>query len=411
MAVRFGSIARGEAVAAGMRLVRDVLQVVIPGGGFYAYAQLLDRANWGRGSQRAALLGVGAALLLILVTRRIRPLSSKRLVPVFAIAVLILVGLSVTRALGSLGGLSPTVDIGTTTVASVELWLAGENPYTEQIDPAGERVNPGGRGLGFFGGFKYGPVMTLAYLPGVWLAGSDGYLVTNLVLLLLTAAVAGYWAGGAGVTAGLGAAALVLLPSFVRNELFGVGVNDLVPVVLGTLALALRSRGRVVGPGVLMGLSIAAKPLPGAVFALVMLGMRGCRWRCAGATALTAMLAYLPAVVRSPQELLAGLVMFNLARPADSTSLVFGASELVQRLAGIAAMLGAAVLATAGGWRWADREPSRVASVAAGAVAVLLVGSGHIHRNYLLWLVPLVAVALAANMMRTSARERSSSTS
>src|SRR5262249_8479281 len=122
----------------------------------------------------------------------------------------------------------------------------------------------------------YGPFLSTFGEP-------RGLYVANGVLLALATILAALAAARASASriGALAAMFCVLFPSFTYFELFSQGVNDLLPTVLLLVALLashsskgpLRSdRARAAVTGLALGLSLAAKPLPGALFLLLLPG-------------------------------------------------------------------------------------------------------------------------------------------
>ena len=376
----------------------SVFHALYPVAAFWLFSVAVFMADRGDALERIAMIVVGVTALFLL---RARVPTTKALVVTLGIVVALLCVLRFAQVLEAVQeGRAPDVDIATTTIQSVELQRAGGNPYTAFIDPIGYQVDPDGTGLRYFGGFKYGPAMTWIYTPGVVARGAAGFYITNFVLLVIAAAAAGWWASRAGRAAALGAAALTLAPGLWHHDLFSKGSNDIAPVAVGLVAFALRGNGFALPAAVALGLSFGMKPLPALLFAAPVILMGDKRWRVTLLSGLTAFLCYLPALVRSPQELIAGLVMFNAARPPDDTSLLEGAPQplvLVVVAMSLVAGIGLPALWDALRNRWSARW---AALVTCAAMAVSFVGSRQVHRNYLVWLVPVMAVGLAATIWR-----------
>ncbi|MGH2754393.1 MAG: glycosyltransferase 87 family protein [Actinomycetota bacterium] len=290
----------------------------------------------------------------------------------------------------------PTIDIGQTTIAAVDAYAEGRNPYTEPIDGAGRLVDPDGRGLRYFGGFKYGPAMTWLFVPAVRNWGANGLFVMNWLGLAVTAAAAAAWTfGAAGRTAAAGAAVLVLVPRFLDAELFTAGVTDLVPVALAIGALALGARRQEVAAGALLGLSIATKLLPGLLFAVALLAAGRQRARMALAMVVTAIVPFVPFLIDSPRELVANLVIFNLERPFTDTSALHGFPSPVAGITSVLCFMLSLVLLLSLKRRGDLREVKMVAATITVALGIFLFGGKAINRNYFFWVLPVAATAVA----------------
>lgn len=387
-----------SAASTPLRAGRSVFHALFPLAAFWLFTVGVFMADREDALERIAMIVVGVIGLFLLSARV--PIT-KILLVTLGIALALLSVLRFAQVLEAVQeGRAPDIDIATTTIDSVELQRQGENPYTTLIDPIGYQVDPDGTGLRFFGGFKYGPAMTWIYTPGVLARGEGGFYITNFALLMLTAGAAAWWASRHGRAAALGAAALTLAPGLWHHDLFSKGSNDIAPVALAMLAFAFRAHGLAIAAAVALGLSFGTKPLPALLFALPLILMGDRRWRVALVAGATTLLCYLPALIRSPQELIAGLVMFNAARPPDNTSILEGAPQplvLVAVAVSLVAGLALPALWDALQSRWSPRWAALIASA---ALAVSFVGSRQVHRNYLVWLVPPMAVALAATIWR-----------
>ena len=381
------------------RTGHSVFHALFPIAAFWLFTVGVFMADRGDALERIAMIAVGVIGLFLLSARV--PIT-KVLLVTLGVVVALLSMLRFAQVLEAVQeGRVPDIDIATTTIDSVELQQQGENPYTTLIDPIGHQVDPTGTGLRFFGGFKYGPAMTWVYTPGVLARGAGGFYITNFALLMLTAGAAAWWASRRGRAAALGAAALTLAPGLWHHDLFSKGSNDIAPVALAMLAFAFRAHGLAIPAAIALGLSFGTKPLPALLFALPLILMADRRWRVTLVAGVTTFLCYLPALIRSPQELIAALVMFNAARPPDNTSLLEGAPQplvLVAVAVSLVAGLALPALWDALQSRWSPRWAALVASA---ALAVSFIGSRQVHRNYLVWLVPVLAVGLAATVWGT----------
>jgi hypothetical protein len=367
-------------------------RALLPLAGFLVLAALLDLADWNEGPTRAAGLALFAAALA-LAWRRAPPAFAGPAAPLAAALAAALLRLAVEAP--------PLVrhgrpnDIGATTAAAVAARAQGRSPYATLVDPQRDLPRTGA-GLDWFMGYKYGPLVPRWYGP--FLAAFDyprGLFAANAPLLaaaaLLAAALARTAAGG-GAAAALAAAAALLWPRFPRWELFALGVNDLLPTALALAALLAAARGRALLAGAALGLSLAAKPLPGALLLLLLPGTVRLAPLAAGLA--LGLSPYVPDLLTAPRELVANLLLFNLLRPGDSTGL---AHALPPALAALPPLLGeAGALAAAVAYHRSRRTPRDLVLAAALVATLFLAGGKLIHRNYLLWWLPLAAAALGA---------------
>jgi hypothetical protein len=303
----------------------------------------------------AAILGLGALQLAFAVVRTVKP---------------------------------KVLDIAVTTVAAIIALAHGSNPYVVAVDPLAGGIADAGA----FHGYKYLPVMMAAYAPLVLAFGLRGTVITNLLLQGgVAAALRSLAARVGGRTAGLLAATLYLSLPFVAFQLFTRGVNDAVPVLalLGALLLLEERPGCA---GLLVGLSIAAKLMPGlAALACLVPAAGGRRQFTLGVAA--GLMPILPFALAAPGAFADNILLFNLFRPVDNTSWLFGLPIAVAMLARGAAM---AALTTLYVWVW-RRAPGLDQRCAAAAIAILLVFAvgPDMHHNYFLWFIPFLAVLAA----------------
>jgi hypothetical protein len=148
---------------------------------------------------------------------------------------------------------------------------------------------------------------------------------------------------------------------------------------------------------------MAAKLLPGALLLPCGFPAAGrARLHFAAGVAL-GLLPALPFLLWSPGAFIGNIVLFNLWRPADSTSWLFDAPPPVVISAHTAA--GAALIAVAlYVWR---RPPSlaRRAALSAMLMLLALLTGPSAHHNYQLWWLPLVSALLGAALMPPPAAE------
>lgn len=268
------------------------------------------------------------------------------------------------------------IDIATTTLAAIHALLHDANPYVARIDMGPETFG--------FTGYKYLPVMIGSYLPlgAVW--GERGVLVTNLMLFLGCLFLMRRLAGS-----NLAPFLFLILP-IVPEQIFAKGVTDLAAVFPLLVAIALLPRSSFLS-GLCLGLSMAAKAVPGCLFlpALIPPARQG-RYAAGIAVGLTPILPFLWS---SPRSLIDNIVLFNMSRPADQTSWLFDMPQLVANVArGILIFL--ILAASFYVWR---RSPSLAARCGIGAILTLgaiLSGPGA-HHNYQLWWLPFYAVTLS----------------
>ncbi|HUZ71867.1 MAG TPA: hypothetical protein VMU87_02670 [Stellaceae bacterium] len=281
------------------------------------------------------------------------------------------------------------LDIATTTQAAILALVHGGNPYALAIDPLAGGI--AGAGTAFHG-YKYLPVMMLVYAPLGLAFGIRGAVLTNLALQGATAATLRALAARAGgAAAGLAAALIYLSLPFPAFQLLARGVNDLGAVLPLLLALLLIER-RPGWAGALVGLSIAAKLMPGLAVLPCLLPPPGVRRRYLVGV-IAGLAPILPFVVAAPRALADNILFFNTVRPIDDTSWLLG----LPATAPVAARAVATVaLLALYAWVW-WRAPGPDGRIAAAVAAILLVFAvgPDMHHNYYLWFIPFFAVLAA----------------
>jgi hypothetical protein len=344
---------------------------------FWIAVGLIQTFNWGHGDEKAVVMLLLLMAIPALVARAERspdplPAWLHRSV---AIAAALCLALDIVYL--GLRIIHPhLIDVATTTLAAGKAILQGANPYALPLDRGPEAAG--------FTGYKYLPVMIAAYLPLGALWDARGVLVTNLVIL-----VACLWCLRRLAGSMLAPLLFLMLP-LVAEQLFAKGATDLVPVLLLLLAFLAARRGAFLA-GFCVGLSIAAKPLPGLAFLPALIPPTGRRSYALGIG--VGLMPILPFLWLSPGALIANIVTFNLSRGPDATSWLFGAPPLAAAVARAAlAILFAGALVHV--WRERPSLAARCGIGAMLALGALLSGPGA-HHNYQLWWLPFYAVTLA----------------
>jgi hypothetical protein len=358
---------------------------------FWIAVGLIQKFNWGLGIYKAVVL-----LAVLLATPFVARIVARRRAPdqqrparTLVAAVIVQLAAQSAYALWELRHPGLT-DIASTTLDAGKQLVAGTNPYAASAEASPSRTAAQAR----FAGYKYLPVMIAAYLPLGAPLGERGVVLTNLLLQLAAVALIIRLAQAmAGASAGWIAALLYLGVPLVPFELFAKGVTDLLAVVPLLLALVLLERKPALA-GFCIGLSVSAKLLPGLLLLPCCVPATArARLVYAGGIVL-GLLPMLPFLLWAPQPFIDNIFLFNLVRPADSTSWLLAAPMLAANLAeGIAV---AAYLAVAG--YVLVRPPSLGWRTGLGMVLVLaaLLSGPAAHHNYQLWWLPLMAALLGA---------------
>jgi hypothetical protein len=291
-----------------------------------------------------------------------------------------------------------------------------------------------GPGFDFMDGYKYGPLTALAYLPFAHVLQERGLFSVNfacwiaqalLLWLLARAAFPEQRAAPARTLLTyllpLALPMSLVLPRLEVHAFWGTFSlspperdtfvleltrrcsNDIIPVVLVLAAILIAARGRSRAAGVVLGLSLAAKPLPGLLLFVLLPGLEGVSARkLMSACVLTTALWYLPLLVWAPRELIANLVLFSILRPTNSSSIREYLSPAMGDLVGVLQLALVAVLA----WRFyrdrAQRDLPGLVRVSALAAIGFVALNKIVHGNYLLWIQPLLALTIAGLPFRAA---------
>jgi hypothetical protein len=380
--------------AAGMRRAAVALL-------FWVAVALLQKFNWGLGVWKALVLAalLAAVPLVVAAAERGGAAASHAAPRLLKAVALVLLLAQAGYAVAKLHHPS-LIDAATVTIAEDQDLRAGENPYASERDAEAAASTHDAR----FGGYKYLPVTLAAYLPLAAL-GPRGIVLTNLLLELAVVALI-FRLGVALASASAGWLAMLLYLSLpmVPFQLFAKGALDLVAVVPLLGALLLAERKPALG-GLCVGLSLAAKLLPGALLVPGALPCRA-RGRLSYAAGIgVGLLPVLPFALWGVAAFLDNIVLFNLVRPIDSTSWlgVFPGARPIATAVMAALYLAALAIA------WL-RPPATLAQRAGIAVALILaslLAAPAVHHNYQLWWLPLAAAligaALAPRRLPTSA--------
>jgi hypothetical protein len=355
---------------------------------FWLAVALLQKFNWQLGVYTAlVLLALLAAVPFVVAQARRHGDAvldqAPRLLKAAALALLLVhVGYAVTKLRHP-----SLIDAATITIAEGQALRAGSNPYESRLDAEAEAATHDAR----FAGFKYLPVTIAAYLPLGGTLGPRGIVLTNLMLQLAVAALI-FRLGAAMASASAGWLAVLLYLSLpvVPFQLFAKGALDLVAVVPLVAALLLVERNAALA-GLCVGLSLAAKLLPGALVAPCVLPSRPRDRLLYAAGIAVGLLPVVPFAIWSPGALFDNIVLFNVIRPADSTSWLVAAPSARPAMAAAMALLYLAAAADI----WL-RPPAlaRRCGVAVALILASLIAAPAVHHNYQLWWLPLACALL-----------------
>ncbi len=350
---------------------------------------LVQTLNWGAGAGKALALLALLIGALWLALREVRPhqADDKPARALTALAGLLLLAQLVYFGLRFAH--PHLIDMATTTLDAGNALIQGRNPYTMPIDTeaAGLGASPE------FQGYKYLPLMPAVYLPLGLVFGARGLLATNLLLLLATLGLMQRLCrDAASPRAGLIACLLYLSIPLAAQQVLVKGSTDLVAVTPLLLGFVLMER-RPGWAGFCVGLSIAAKLFPGALFlpCLLPAGWPGKRRYVLGIA--LGLLPIVPYALASPAALYDNIVLFNAIRAPDSTSWLASAPDAAFAARSIFFTLFAGTSVYI--WRRAPGLAARCGLGAMLALGIILAGPAA-HHNYHLWWLPFYCVSLAA---------------
>ncbi len=333
--------------------------------------------NWGHGIPKALvmLLFLLAAPFVVAAARNAPTALAPGLRRAVLIATVALLAIEIVY-LGARMAHPHLIDVPVTTLAAAAAVLHGQNPYVVPLDTGPETMG--------FSGYKYLPVMIFAYLPLGTILGQRGVLLTNLVLF-----IGCLWLMKRLARSNLAPLLFLALPLVVQ-QIFAKGTTDLVAVTPLLAAFAVAERSEFLS-GLCVGLSIAAKPVPGLLFLPCLIPPTRRRHYAAGVAA--GLTPILPFLFASPTSLFANTVWFNLTRVPDATSWLENAPDMM--VDGVHILLIVAIVAaSAYVWQQAPPLATRCGLGAMLTIATILGGPGA-HHNYQLWWLPFYAVILS----------------
>lgn len=357
---------------------------------FWVAVALLQKFNWELGVWKALVLAALLAAVPLVVAQAERAGAAangaaSRLLKAAVMALLLVhAGYAITKLRHP-----SLIDAATITIEEDHGLPAGENPYASQRDAEAAAATHDTR----FAGYKYLPVTLAAYLP-LGTLGARGIVLTNLLLELAMVALI-FRLGAALTSASAGWLALLLYLSLplVPFQLFAKGALDLVAVVPLLAALLLTHEKPALG-GLCLGLSLAAKLLPGALLLPCALPGRSRNRLLYAAGIAAGLLPVLPFALWAPAAFLDNIVLFNLVRPVDSTSWLFAFPSA--RPVAALAMAALCLAALAAAWLRPPRSLARRCGMAVVLILASLLAAPAVHHNYQLWWLPLACTLLGA---------------
>jgi hypothetical protein len=281
-------------------------------------------------------------------------------------------------------------DIGGTTLNAIHAVQNGINPYT--IDIQGN-YNPDSA----YRGYRYWPMMIAIYMPmaSFFTTGQGAMRLTNFALDVITAALIVLLVRRrSGWLCGVLAGSLYLMLPMLPERLYAAGDTDLAPTVLLLAALALYQT-RPGLAGVMVGLSVSAKFLPGLLMLVCCLPeFRRSRYVGGFVLGLIPTIAF---CLLAPSDFIDNTVRVLAATPVDGSSWLYGAPFYLIRVVQFAFIL----LMAAISFMIISRSPDsfeRCTLYVICVVATLLVS--HVHNNYMLWWIPFFCILLSSPLSK-----------
>ncbi|MEM2851542.1 MAG: glycosyltransferase 87 family protein, partial [Candidatus Bathyarchaeia archaeon] len=288
---------------------------------------------------------------------------------------------------------SRPIDVGRITeLAAMMFFFEGLNPYTSEIDPG----HGAGTGFYYFNGYRHGPLTFIAYAPFIVLFKMRGIYVMNfflnlgsLVLIyLITREVNPIDPHRIGMRAAIIWASCYLI----QFELFEMGVTDILSVFFLLLSLYMFLKKNDLGTGVFLGMSFCAKLLPAAFLFLLFIVLK---WRAKFIVgfALPVCTFLLPFLIMSFEEFTANVIIYNLIRPADNTSMLY---FIPSNLAALWILLESITLmGLYANWYRSKKNELDIFFYFLWIVSTFLIFNKILHRNYLIWVIPFICIVLS----------------
>jgi hypothetical protein len=218
-----------------------------------------------------------------------------------------------------------------------------------------------------------------------------------LLLVIVLCHCSWHWLRGCWLLLGIPFAVLFISPHLRHNGLL-FSASDLIPIALAMVAMDLLEHRRFEWGAFVLGLSAVAKLLPAVVFAPLLLA--GGSLRPVTVFLAVILICFLPFVLWDATGVWNNIVLFNLVRPTDSTSLMHYLAPGVGFLVTFAAaslLLGLLVFLKRRHWPLLGQWHY----LAVGLILTCLCGKVF-HNNYLVWLLPVLgtyALALICGLV------------
>lgn len=307
-----------------------------------------------------------------------------------------------------------------TWTAEQHFFDAKQNPYTTRneiaFDPTGSpHVTKVGKQLYMFGvpyyfGYPYFPATFITYEPLRRIAPTrSDYRMANAIFYIVTLGAIAWLTAlltpqGWRTLGALLAISALTWSEFVGHQFFFEGLTDvIIPIfaIFGFIAVYYKHPSLA---GVLFGWSFACKLLPGAFFCLIMMGWfwhRPDRWKFIAPLIATFAIVVIPFLVANPPGFISATVLYYLTEHAagDGTALYFYLPPAVQPIFLLVGLVLVAFLLVR---TVMNKSLTLLEAVARSFMifVVFMAFSKMAHGNYLLSVLPLGCIALAAYALK-----------
>jgi hypothetical protein len=290
-------------------------------------------------------------------------------------------------------------DIATTTADAARAMWAGLNPYDLPIDIGGAEFVHNNA----YSGYKYLPTLAIFYGVFGFFLGIRGIVTANIVLYAAMAVAIFCLCRRLAGQASWLAVVLFLCTPINSVESLANGATDIAPVFLVLMAFLLWGRSSFLA-GILFGLSISMKPVPGIFAATLCIPLNRAEWWRYLLGIVVGALPALPYFVWSPNSFIDNVFFFNMIRPSDTTTWRHYAPAWAGQAAMIASLL---VFAGLTAWCLVARAGllARLYAFFGVTLAVLLAAPSD-HDNYAIWWTPVLIILLGTLGARAGEPEK-----